>query len=83
MSGQESLRVHAQGAHARKVFCKLCGSSLFGGTWPEGEEVSIRFGSFDDDPGIRPQYHTFVASKAVWDEILDELPQFAEGWQPS
>jgi hypothetical protein len=57
----------------------VCGSSLFGGWWPEGEEVSIRLGTVDGDPGIRPQYHTHVASKAAWDEITDDLPQFPEG----
>jgi hypothetical protein len=60
-----------------KVFCSVCGSSLFGGTWPEGPEVSIRLGSVDGDPGIRPQYHTFVDSRAPWDEITDGLPQYA------
>lgn len=53
-----------------------CGSSLFGGTWPTGAEVSIRLGTVDGDPGVRPQYHTFVGSKAAWDEILDDLPQY-------
>lgn len=57
----------------------LCGSSLFGGDWPDGPEVSIRFGSIDGDPGIRPQCHTFVGSKAVWDEITDDLPQYEGG----
>jgi hypothetical protein len=80
VSGAERLVVFrpASGA-AVKVFCDVCGSSLFGGWWPEGEEVSIRLGSVDGDPGIRPQYHTHVASKAAWDEITDDLPQFPEG----
>jgi len=60
---------------AVKAFCSVCGSSLFGGDWPDGPEVSIRFGAIDGDPGIRPQYHTFVGSKAPWDEIHDDLPQ--------
>jgi hypothetical protein len=64
-----------------KAFCSDCGSSLFGGTWPEGSEVSIRLGSVDGDPGIRPQHHTFVGSRAVWDEITDGLPQY-EGSLP-
>ena len=83
LSGEESLRVYrpAEGA-AVKAFCVLCGSSLFGGTWPEGPEVSIRLGSVDGDPGIRPQYHTFVDSRAPWDEITDELPQYP-GPQPT
>jgi hypothetical protein len=38
--------------------------------------VSIRFGSLDGDPGIVPQFHTFVGSKTAWDEIRDDLPQY-------
>jgi hypothetical protein len=77
LSSEENLRVYrpAEGA-AVKAFCVLCGSSLFGGTWPEGPEVSIRLGSVDGDPGIRPQVHTFVDSRAPWDEITDDLPQY-------
>lgn len=64
---------------AVKVFCEECGSSLFGGAWPDGDEVSIRLGSLDGDPAIRPQYHTFVASKAAWNEIVDDLPRHPAG----
>jgi hypothetical protein len=60
-----------------KAFCSSCGSSLFGGSWPEGDEVSIRLGSLDADPGIRPQWHQFVDSRAVWDEIPEDgLPRY-------
>jgi len=76
LSGEARIRVFrpAPGA-AVKAFCADCGSSLFGGTWPDGPEVSIRFGSLDGDPGIRPQCRTFVESKAVWDRITDDLPR--------
>ena len=61
-----------------KAFCRNCGSSLFGGTWPAGPEVSIRLGVLDDDPGIRPEYHSFASSKAPWEEICDDgLPRFS------
>jgi len=75
LQGEAFLRSYTEPTHAAKVFCTRCGSSLFGGTWPEGPEVSIRLGAMDGDPGIRPQAHTFVASRAPWDEILDDLPQ--------
>jgi len=78
LAGEELLRLYRppEGT-AVKVFCSACGSSLFGGTWPDGDEVSIRLGSLDDDPGIRPQYHTFVDSRAVWDELPDDgLPRY-------
>jgi hypothetical protein len=79
LQGDELLRSYETPGHANKVFCSTCGSSLFGGTWPAGPEVSIRLGTLDGDPGIRPQFHTFVASKAAWDEITDNLPRYPAG----
>jgi hypothetical protein len=78
VQGEELLRVYVPAENATvKVFCTVCGSSLFGGHWPDGPEVSIRLGSLDGDPGIRPQYHTFVGSKAPWDELPDDgLPRY-------
>ncbi len=40
----------------------------------------IRMEAFDDDPGIEPQFHTFVGSRAPWDRITDELPQYDGPW---
>lgn len=75
LRGAELVRSFKPEGGMTKAFCSVCGSSLFGGAWPDGDEVSIRFGSLDGDPGIRPQEHIHVASKAVWDEILDDLPR--------
>src|SRR5262245_29607808 len=71
--GLDLVRSYRPDGGAVKAFCGVCGSSLFGGAWPEGPEVSIRLGTVDGDPGIRPQFHTFVGSKATWFEILDDL----------
>lgn len=78
LRGGELIKVYGKGEGAVKAFCANCGSSLFDGEWPDGEQVSIRMGAFDDDPGIRPQFHTFVEDRARWDTITDDLPQFAE-----
>jgi hypothetical protein len=60
-----------------KAFCRVCGSSLFGGTWPDGEEVSVRLGTLDEDPGIRPEYHSFTADAPDWLPIPDDgLPRY-------
>lgn len=85
LSGHEELRVYGRGKGAVKAFCRHCGSSIFGGNWPDGPQVSIRLGSFDADKGeldarLEPQFHTFVDSKAPWDRILDDLPQYPNGW---
>jgi hypothetical protein len=80
LDGEELIRVYRpKGGGAVKAFCAECGSSLFGGTWPDGPEVSIRFGTLDGDPGIRPQYRSHAASAAAWDQLPDDgLPRFPE-----
>ena len=79
LQGANLVRVYGKGEGAVKAFCRNCGSSLFGGDWPDGDQVSIRMGAFDLDPGIRPQFHTWVGDKAAWDTIADDLPQHEEG----
>ena len=77
---EELIRVFRPDGGRVKAFCSVCGSSLFGAERSAGEEVAIRLGSLDGEPGIRPQLHTFVASRAPWDEIPDDgLPRYDEG----
>src|SRR5436305_10740675 len=80
LRGEELLHIYRSDPSAKaKVFCVECGSSLFGGDWPDGDEVSIRLGSLDGDPQIRPEYHTFVGSHAPWEELPDDgLPRYEE-----
>jgi hypothetical protein len=80
LRGAELIRsFHPQGGRT-KAFCSVCGSSLFGGDWPAGDEVSVRFGALDGDPGIRPEYHSHVASAAAWDVLPEDgLPRYPEG----
>ena len=65
-----------------KAFCATCGSHLYSrepGGWAQ---VSVRFGSFDDDPGVRPSYHQRVESAVPWIPLPDDgLPRF-EGRRP-
>jgi len=58
-----------------QVFCTRCGSKM--PRLDEGRGIAvIPFGSLDDDPGCSAEDHVFVGSKAVWDTITDNLPQF-------
>lgn len=57
-------------------FCHECGS-LVPRVWESGN-VSIPVGTLDDDPGMRPECHIFVASKSRWFEISDDLPCYEE-----
>ena len=57
------------------VFCRICGASM-----PRIDEARgiaiVPMGAFDDDPGVRPERHIHVDSKASWDDITDALPAF-------
>ena len=70
--GADLVAVYQPPGGAAKAFCRACGSSLFGGSWPAGPEVSVRLGSLDGDPGIAPQYHSFADSRAPWDTLPDD-----------
>jgi hypothetical protein len=80
LSGAELVTTYRPEHGMVKAFCSVCGSSLFGGTWPDGPEVSIRLGTLDDDPGIRPGFHTFVADAPPWLAVPDDgLPRYDAG----
>lgn len=59
-----------------QVFCTTCGSPMPSVNRVAGFAV-VPMGSLDDDPGMRPQAHIFVGSKAPWFDIAGDLPQFA------
>jgi hypothetical protein len=58
-----------------RPFCGGCGSVVPDGVAFSGF-VSAPAGNFDDDPGVSPTSHIFVASKAPWVEIAGDLPRF-------
>jgi len=75
--GEEHVGVWAPPDGFEKCFCVRCGSALFSRDPSDPTVVSVRFGAFDDDPGIRPSYHQFVADAPAWDTIPDDgLPRF-------
>jgi hypothetical protein len=83
LAGEELIRVYDPGG-ALKAFCVNCGSSLFGGQWPEGERISVRLGALDGDPQVRPSRHSYVDSRAPWDELPDDgLPRYPDAPPPN
>ena len=57
-----------------QVFCDLCGSKM-PHVDPEHGVAIVPLGILEDDPGVRPGIHVFVASMARWHEITDDLEQ--------
>jgi hypothetical protein len=60
------------------AFCTRCGGGAPRISLERGV-ASIPAGTLDTDPGIRPEAHIYVGSKAPWFEIGDDIPQYAEG----
>jgi hypothetical protein len=62
-----------------KAFCSNCGSALWSQHPEDPDRRSVRLGSFDDDPGIRPSTRQFVQYAASWEPIPDDgLPRYPE-----
>jgi hypothetical protein len=74
LSGESAVREYASSANGKRYFCTVCGS-VAPTLMPQAGLVVVPAGSLEGDPGIRPQAHMFVGSKAPWYVISDSLPQ--------
>ena len=81
-AGKESLARHESSPGKFRHFCAACGSPIYSQGEKTQHYVSVRAGTLKQDPGLRAAYHAFVASKAPWVEIDDDLPQFPEWPDP-
>lgn len=82
VSGEAQLTGYESSPGQTKYFCKHCGSPIFSKTVSKPDVVRIRLGTINTDIEERPEAHIFVTSKANWEEISGDLPQF-EGYEPS
>ena len=83
LAGEDALRFwrHPAGGF-EKGFCAECGAQLCSRNPEDPAQMSIRMSAFDEDPGIRPTFRTFVAYAAPWEPIPDDgLERFAESLQ--
>jgi hypothetical protein len=78
-AGEELLRTWQPEQGFAKVFCGECGSALFSHPPGEPEARSIRLGTFDGDPGVRPEWRQYLAYAAPWEPVPDDgLAHFPE-----
>lgn len=75
LTQQDTLQWYNASAGVRRGFCAKCGSNLF---WEplEGTTISIAAGAFHQSAKLHAVRHIYVADKAPYDEISDNLPQF-------
>ena len=83
VSGEELIRSWDPDDGFKKAFCSACGGALWSQHPTDPEIVSVRMGTFDADPGIRPSFRQFVAYAAPWEPIpedgLDRYPERKPG----
>lgn len=74
VSGEDGVRLYQSSRGSHRAFCGSCGSPVPHGSF-DGK-VFVNLGSLEGDAGVLPMARIFVASKAPWDEIHDDLPRF-------
>ncbi len=77
-SGFEQLTSYEATPGQSKYFCKTCGSPIMSKNTDHPDKVRVRLGTIESDISERPVAHIFVASKASWEIIGDDLPQYDE-----
>jgi len=78
VAGEELVREWVPEGGAAKCFCSACGGALWSKD-RDGLPAGVRLGTFDHDPGVRPQWRQFVAYAAPWEPIPDDgLPRYDE-----
>ena len=81
ISGQDLVQEFQRPSGYGNSFCRVCGSPA-----PDANRSRTRYGVpvglLDDDPGAKVLEHIHVASKASWEIIGDDAPQYQENGPP-
>jgi len=73
LSGEDAIRVfNLPSTRHTKSFCSTCGSAL-PNLQMNGELLVVPAGSLDTQVTIKPNAHLFFASKATWDDALENV----------
>lgn len=76
LSGESNLQHYVSQQDWGLAFCRTCGTTLCGTHRDAVHGVTL--GSVNGDPGVEIQAHIFVGSKAPWDHIGGDAPQYEE-----
>ncbi len=81
LSGMDLLTGYKISPRQTRYFCKFCGSPVFSKTESRPNQVRVRLGTIESDISERPMAHIFATSKANWEVITGDLPQY-ESYEP-
>jgi hypothetical protein len=77
LSGEDLLTSYVDRHGFGLRFCSQCGSTLCGII--SGTIHGVTLGCVNDDPEIELGKHIYVGSKAKWEVIPEDVPQYKEG----
>lgn len=78
LSGETELTGYESTPGQTKYFCRRCGSPIISRSSKRPDQVRVRLGSIESEIEERPMAHIFVTSKANWETIAGDLPQYQE-----
>lgn len=81
LCGGDKLTAYEATPGQKKYFCKICGSPIISKTESIPDQLRIRLGTVSSDVTERPEAHIFTTSKANWEDISGNLPQY-ESYEP-
>jgi hypothetical protein len=82
VQGAEQLRSYASAPDRLRHFCGMCGSPVYSSDSADPSRYRLRLGLLDSRISERPIAHTFVSSRAEWDDPDAALPCY-DGYEPS
>ncbi|SUW10007.1 Uncharacterized conserved protein [Bordetella bronchiseptica] len=77
--GEGDITWYSSSPGSYRGFCSACGTPLLSRFDQTPDVYALPLGALDDDPGVKAACHVYVAHKAPWHDITDDLPRHPEG----
>jgi hypothetical protein len=78
VAGEHLLSSYEPSPGYAKLFCSSCGSPVISKDRRKPGVVRVRLGTIDSDIRERPMAHTFVGSRANWEDACGSIPEYDE-----
>ncbi len=78
VQGEHLLKKYKSTATTDRCFCAECASPIISIKAETPDTYRLRIGTLDTPLEQKPTMHIYAASRAEWDTISDDLPQFDE-----
>jgi hypothetical protein len=74
--GESELTAYEAAPGHYKYFCRHCGSPVMSTNDKAPDAIRIRLGTIESDIDEHPVAHIYATSKANWETIESDLPQY-------